>query len=277
MQRTFHSELTEREAIEESTSYYDSVFDQVEHLQESADVWLTGIETTRLINCFQLQVRPDDSVSNVGTRSLLSRASCSSRTFQTSHSLSASARAKAAARKAILEAEATTLKQLHQIEEEELKLRQRKTKLKFETELVKAEAEELVYAQAEEREIPATYFPIEELQATISTDPAPDANGFETDVKEDEVAPTADGIESENLPERSAPFNPTVPSAAKSEEPARHLNSEAPAWRMKRVKEAAPGQNSVPQATPVTPPKGDIELLLHQQQEAIMALISTAT
>ena len=29
--RTFHSELTEREAIEESTSYYDSVFYQVEH------------------------------------------------------------------------------------------------------------------------------------------------------------------------------------------------------------------------------------------------------
>ena len=221
-----------------------------------------------------MQVRPDDSVSNVGTRSLLSRASRSSRTSQTSRSSSASARAKAAARKAILEAEATTLKQLHQIEEEELKLRQHKTKLKFETELVKAEAEELVYAQVEEREMAATYFPIEEPQATISTDPAPDANGFETDVKEDEVAPIADGIESEN---RSAPFNPTVLSAAKSEEPARHLNSEAPAWLMKRVKEAAPGQNSVPQATPVTPPKGDIQLLLHQQQEAIMALISTAT
>ena len=70
--RTFHSELMEREAIEESTSYYDAVFDQVEHLQESADVWLTGIETTRLINSFQVQVRPDDSISNVGTRSRVS-------------------------------------------------------------------------------------------------------------------------------------------------------------------------------------------------------------
>ena len=37
-------------------------------------------------------------------------------------------------------------------------------------------------------------------------------------------------------------------------------------------KEPTPGQSSVPQATPVTPPKGDIQLLLHQQQEAIMAL-----
>ena len=36
--RTFHSQLTEREAIEELTSYYDSVFDQVEHMQENVDV-----------------------------------------------------------------------------------------------------------------------------------------------------------------------------------------------------------------------------------------------
>ena len=40
--RTFHSQLMEREAIEGSTSYYDSAFDQVQHLQESVDVWLMG-------------------------------------------------------------------------------------------------------------------------------------------------------------------------------------------------------------------------------------------
>jgi len=70
--RTFHSQLKEREAIEESTSYYDSVSDQVEHLQENVDVWLTGIETTRLMNSFQVKIRPEDSVSSVGTHSLLS-------------------------------------------------------------------------------------------------------------------------------------------------------------------------------------------------------------
>ena len=184
-----------------------------------------GIET-RPMNSFQVHVRPDDSVSNVGMRSLVSRASRSSCTSQTSRSSSTSARAKAAARKAILEAEAATLKRLHQIEEE-LKLRQRKMKLKFETELAKAEAEELVYAQAEEREIAASYFPIEEPEVRICTDTALAANELEMDVKEDEVAPIADGIESENLPERSAPFNHIVPSAAKSEEPARRLNPEA--------------------------------------------------
>ena len=96
-------------------------------------------------------------------------------------------------------------------------------------------------AKENRREIAATYFPKEEPQATISIDPAPAANGFQTDVKEDEVAPIADSIESENLPERSAPFNPTVPSAAKSEESAMRLNPEAPAWRMMRVKEPTPG------------------------------------
>ena len=56
------------------------------------------------------------------------------------------------------------------------------------------------------RKIAATNFPISEPQATISTDPALTANRFEMDVKEGEVAPIADGIESESLPERSAPL-----------------------------------------------------------------------
>ena len=120
------------------------------------------------MNSFQVQVKPGDSVSNVGTRSLVCQASCSSRSSKTSRSSSASARAKAAARKAILEAEAATLKRLHQIEEE-LKLRQHKTKLKFETELAKAEAEELVYAQAVEREIAASYFLL--IQCRLSMEP----------------------------------------------------------------------------------------------------------
>ena len=107
--------------------------------------------------------------------------------------------------KAILEAEAAMFKLLHQIEEEELRRRQHKTKLKFETELAKAEAEELVCTQAEEREIAASYFPIEEPQATISIDPAPALNVIEMDEKKDKVTPIADAIEAETLPEPSTP------------------------------------------------------------------------
>ena len=60
---TYHSQLTEREEIEESSHYYNLVIDQVEGLQENVDFWLTGIETTRLMTSFQ--IRPEDSVSNI--------------------------------------------------------------------------------------------------------------------------------------------------------------------------------------------------------------------
>ena len=138
--------------------------------------------------------------------------------------------------------------------------------------MAKAEAEELVYAQAEEREIAESHFLIEERQAKISTDPVQAPNEVEMDVKEVKVPPSV--INSENLPEQSTPFNPIVPFVARSEKPPRQLNPEAPEWRKKPVEEPTPGHNpkSTPQAAPVTPPKGDIQLLLHQQQEAIMAL-----
>ena len=64
-----------------------------------------------------------------------------------------------------------------------------------------------------------------------------------------------------------------MPSTAKSEEPVRRgLNPEAPVWCQKHVKEPTPGQNSVLHAISVTPPKGNIQLLLQQQQETIMVL-----
>ena len=43
------------------------------------------------------------------------------------------------------------------------------------------------------------------------------------DVKGDKVAPIANAIGSENLPEQSTPFDPTLLSVAKSEELARRF------------------------------------------------------
>ena len=76
-----------------------------------------------------------------------------------SRNLSASARAKAAAKKAVLEAETAALKRLHSIEEEEIRLRQCKDALKLETEMAKAKAEEFGYTQAEKRESHASLEP----------------------------------------------------------------------------------------------------------------------
>ena len=62
-----------------------------------------------------------------------------------SQTSSAVGRAKAAARKAVLEAQAAVLKMLQAIEQEELLSRQRKNDLKIKTELVKAWAKKHGY------------------------------------------------------------------------------------------------------------------------------------
>ena len=120
----FHSQLEDPEPIRESTNYYELVLNEVEQLQENVDVWLAGVEASWLLRSYD--INPEDSISNFSLRTVTSRSSRSSRT---SHYFSASARARAAAKRAILKAEVTTLKRLHEIEEEEMKLRQHKTQL----------------------------------------------------------------------------------------------------------------------------------------------------
>ena len=124
---TFHKELIDAESVRKSEKYYQLVSGQVDLLLENLEIWLTSIEATRAVS--SIEVRPEDSISNFGRRSRVSRSSHASRTSRSSDTSSVSARAKAAARKAVLEAEAATLKTLHEIEEEELKLRQRKNEL----------------------------------------------------------------------------------------------------------------------------------------------------
>jgi hypothetical protein len=96
-----------------------------------------------------MRKRPEDSLSNVGSRDgsrLSTRSRASSRSSVRS---SASAKANAAARKAILEAEAVALERLYAIQEEELHLQQRKRQLELQTSIAKANAEERVYAAAQ--------------------------------------------------------------------------------------------------------------------------------
>ena len=113
------------------------------------------VEASRLLR--SCEIYPEDSISNASLRTVTSRSSRSShssRSSRTSHNFSASARARATAKRAILKAEVATLKRPYEIEEEEMKLHQRKTQLKLETEMAKAEIEELVHEHAD-REITA--------------------------------------------------------------------------------------------------------------------------
>ena len=96
----------------------------------------------------QIGIQPDDSISNVGSRiSSRSNSICGS-TRSTS-----SAKARAAAKKAALEAQAETLRRLHQLEIEELALQQRKQELQLSGEIAAAEAGQSVYEQVEFEEI----------------------------------------------------------------------------------------------------------------------------
>jgi hypothetical protein len=86
-------------------------------------------------------IRPEDSVSNVGSRDGSRLSTRSRASSKSSIRSSASAKANAAARKAILEDEAATLGRIHAIQEEELRLQQRKRQLELQTSIAKYNAE----------------------------------------------------------------------------------------------------------------------------------------
>ncbi|CAB4024598.1 Hypothetical predicted protein, partial [Paramuricea clavata] len=82
----------------------------------------------------------------------ISRRRCQSTTLYIPLKSTTALLARAAVRKAILEAEAAALERLYAIQEEELRLQQRKKQLELPTSIAKAEAEERAYAIAEPEE-----------------------------------------------------------------------------------------------------------------------------
>ena len=115
----FHRQLEDPGPISESGNYYQSVLNKVKQLQENVDNWPAGVEASRLLR--SCEINPEDSISNASLRTVTSRSSHSSRSSRTSHNSSASARVRAAAKRAILKAEVATLERLHETEEEEMK------------------------------------------------------------------------------------------------------------------------------------------------------------
>ena len=118
---------------------------------------------------------PEDSVSNAGLRDG-SRTSQRSKTGSSSSgssrlSSASAAKARAAAKKAILEAEAASLAKFEALQREELSLQMRKKALELQTEIEKAKAEELAYAEAAECAERASLTPCTSLVAEKGTIP----------------------------------------------------------------------------------------------------------
>ena len=75
--------------IGESGNYYESVLNKADQLQENVDVWLAGVEASRLLRSYE--INPEDSISNTSLRTVMSCSSRPSHSSRTLHNSSASA------------------------------------------------------------------------------------------------------------------------------------------------------------------------------------------
>ena len=159
----YHDRLEDLYDFEESDEYFKSVEQSQGRLAGEISGWIFSTNGTDSNNRLEGNVldgiddiAPSDSISNVGScadskHSRTSRRSRSSsvRSKESTTSSALSARAKASAKRAMLEAEATKFKDWQALKKEELALQLKRKALELQTEIAKAQAEELAYAQAE--------------------------------------------------------------------------------------------------------------------------------
>ena len=181
----YHSMLSDEDEIQDSQDYYESECARIANFQEILNQFITRASAEN----YESEIRPEDSISNVGSRTRTrSRASHASSRKSGGGSLAhvQSPRLAAAAKRAALQADAATLHKQQAIQQEELRLRQevikqqqlqeeaklrldqRKRQLDLERKIARAQAEEQTYANAEletasikqPSEIPAQVLPL---------------------------------------------------------------------------------------------------------------------
>ena len=146
------AELVDEVQREESEVYFSEIEASMNFFCETVNDWLRITEAT----LHDLQITPNDSVSQVGSKARPKPKRSSTGTTTTRTSSISAARAKEAARIAELQAEVQALKQRQVLNETELHLKRqeydlrwKKEELELETEYAKAVAREDAYAQAE--------------------------------------------------------------------------------------------------------------------------------
>ncbi|XP_068716993.1 uncharacterized protein [Montipora capricornis] len=152
----YHATLEDDFEIQDSQEYFECENQQIVNFQRTLEEWFSRAES---------EINPYDSVSNTGTRSRTrtSRSKSSHTSLRSSEagSSAASPRTIAAAKRASLTAEVAALRQQQSLQKEELRLKQqqeearlrleqRKQQLQLQTEIAKMEAEERIYAVAEQ-------------------------------------------------------------------------------------------------------------------------------
>ena len=153
-QEAYDAKLVDKVLKEESNVYFTEIEASMNFFCQTVNNWLRVTEAT----LHDLQITPNDSISQVSSKSWRKPKASSCGTTSTRSSKTSSitaARAKEAARIAELQAEAHALKQRQLLHETELRLKkqeydlQLKDELKLETEYAKAVAREGAYTQAE--------------------------------------------------------------------------------------------------------------------------------
>ena len=139
----FHSLLLDGAERQASEEYFEDVEEKYLHIMDKIKNYKQSVER----KLASTEILLGESAGGAGSFR-------SSRSGRSRRSSVSSARVKAAAKKAVLQAEMAALDKQTQLEEEEMRLtillKQKKEKLRLETEMAKAHAEETVLAEAEE-------------------------------------------------------------------------------------------------------------------------------
>jgi hypothetical protein len=136
--RKYHELLTDLADIQDSHVYYSSMMQDLQNFKEDVSQWsvvATTLHGAERVIAAGVQV-VQDNISSVSKHSKTSSIN--------------SAKAKLAAKRASLLAEASTLQKRQELEFQELRLQQQKRELDVHVELVKAEAEEKAYSDFEQ-------------------------------------------------------------------------------------------------------------------------------
>jgi len=155
--------LSDEDEIQDSQDYYESECARIANFQETLHQFITRTS----VQSYASEVRQEDSISNVGSRTHTRSCASSRKTGGGSLAHVHSPRLAAAAKRAVLQADAATLHNQQAIQQEELRLRQeiikqqqlqeeaklrldqRKRELDLERKIARAQAEEQTYANAE--------------------------------------------------------------------------------------------------------------------------------
>lgn len=166
----YHGTLEAEEDIQDSNDYFNFEVMKINKVISRTHSYVNSQDNTPLTQPVPCPTTADpNNVDPLDSISVCSKQSMLSKTSKVS-----SARIKASARKAKLQAESEHLKRLQELQQQELRLQQEKAKLKLDTELAIAHAEESALVEAEMEGQTTAQFPAPHLteKPTVQQPPA---------------------------------------------------------------------------------------------------------